>query len=183
MRFSEVHDRFVPMGERKTFVLALLTGLVFLILDQLTKYWIAAEIPFGTRQTVIPGFFNLTYVTNTGAAWGILSGRYWLLLSISAAVFCAAIWYLRYLTEGWKARYFAIFLVMSGILGNSIDRVFRGAVVDFLQFYIGKYVWPSFNVADSCICVGVFIYILSSLFRPDRKKNDPDSSAYVHYRP
>jgi signal peptidase II len=72
---------------------------------------------------------------------------------------------------------------MSGILGNSIDRVFRGAVVDFLQFYIGKYVWPSFNVADSCICVGVFIYILSSLFRPDRKKNNPDSSSYVHYRP
>jgi len=183
MRISEVHERFVPMEERRTFVLALLTGLVFLVLDQLTKYWVAAEIPFGARQTVIPGFFNLTYVTNTGAAWGILSGRYWLLLSISAAVFCAAIWYLRFLTEGWKERYFAIFLVMSGILGNSIDRVFRGAVVDFLQFYIGKYVWPSFNVADSCICVGVFIYILSSLFRPERKKNDPDSSAYVHYRP
>ena len=172
----------VPAPERKAFRWALLTGIHFLILDQLTKYWVVKEIPFAARHPVIPGFFNLTYVTNTGAAWGILSGRYWLLLLISALVFAAAIWFLRPLTEGWKERYFAIFLVMSGILGNSIDRIFRGAVVDFLQFYIGKYVWPSFNVADSCICVGVFIYILSTLIRPERKKGNPDSPAYVHYR-
>ena len=158
-------------------------GFLFLVLDQLTKYWVVREIPFASRQVVIPGFFNLTYVTNTGAAWGILSGRYWLLLAVSAAVFIAAVWFLRYLTEGWKERYYAVMLILSGILGNCIDRVFRGAVVDFLQFYIGKFVWPSFNVADSCICIGVFIYILSSLFRPERKKNDPDSSTYVHYRP
>ena len=175
-------DKTVPASERKVFLLSLLTGIFFLILDQLTKYWVVREIPFAARRTVIPGFFNLTYVTNTGAAWGILSGRYWLLLLISAAVFAAAIWFLRTLTEGWKERYFAIFLVMSGILGNSIDRIFRGAVVDFLQFYLGKYVWPSFNVADSCICVGVFIYILSTLFRPERKNGNPDSPAYVHYR-
>ena len=175
-------DKTVPEPERKVFFLSLLVGILFLLLDQLTKYWVVKEIPFAARRTVIPGFFNLTYVTNTGAAWGILSGRYWLLLLISAAVFAAAIWFLRTLTEGWKERYFAIFLVMSGILGNSIDRIFRGAVVDFLQFYLGKYVWPSFNVADSCICVGVFIYILSTLFRPERKKGNPDSPAYVHYR-
>ena len=185
MKLSAIRsfDRFVPREERKTFVLALLTGVFFLILDQLTKYWVAADIPLGARHVVIPGFFNLTYVTNTGAAWGILAGRYWLLLTISALVFCAAIWFLRFLTESWKERYFAIFLVMSGILGNSIDRIFRGAVVDFLQFYIGKYAWPSFNVADSCICIGVFIYILSSLFRPDRNKIGPDSGEYVHFRP
>lgn len=175
-------NRVVPPPERKVFRAALLTGIFFLILDQLTKYWVVREIPFAARQTVIPGFFNLTYVTNTGAAWGILSGRYWLLLTISAAVFAAAIWYLRSLTDSWPERYFAIFLVMSGILGNSIDRIFRGAVVDFLQFYIGRYVWPSFNVADSCICVGVAIYILSTLFRPERKKANPDSPTYVRYK-
>ena len=162
--------------------MALVNGIFFLILDQLTKYWVIREIPFASRQVVIPGFFNLTYVTNTGAAWGILSGRYWLLLTISAAVFIAALWFLRYLTEGWKERYFAVLLILSGILGNCIDRVCRGAVVDFLQFYIGKYVWPSFNVADSCICIGVFIYILSTLIRPDRKKNDPTDLNYVHYK-
>ena len=178
---NKFFNRAVPAEDRKAFLLALLTGFIFLILDQLTKYWVVKEIPFASRQTVIPGFFNLTYVTNTGAAWGILSGRYWLLLAISGAVFFAAIWFLRQLTEGWKERYFAVLLILSGILGNCIDRVFRGAVVDFLQFYIGKYVWPSFNVADSCICVGVFIYIISSLIRPDRK-TDPDSLNYVHFK-
>jgi len=161
----------------------MLAGIILLALDQLTKYWVVKEIPFGTRQTVIPGFFNLTHVTNTGAAWGILSGRYWLLLSISALVFLTAIWFMRTLTEGWTERYFAVFLILSGILGNSIDRIFRGAVVDFLQFYIGKYAWPSFNIADSCICVGVFIYILSSLFRPERKRKDPDAPSYVRIKP
>ena len=178
---SKFFDRAVPAEDRKIFVLALLTGMIFLGIDQLTKYWVVKEIPFASRQAVIPGFFNLTYVTNTGAAWGILSGRYWLLLAISGAVFFAAIWFLRQLTDGWKERYYAVLLILSGILGNCIDRVFRGAVVDFLQFYIGKYVWPSFNVADSCICVGVFIYIVSSLIRPDRK-TDPDSLNYVHYK-
>ena len=178
---SKFFNRAVPAEDRKTFLLALLTGFIFLILDQLTKYWVVKEIPFASRQTVIPGFFNLTYVTNTGAAWGILSGRYWLLLAISGAVFFAALWFLRHLTDGWKERYFAVLLILSGILGNCIDRVFRGAVVDFLQFYIGKYVWPSFNVADSCICIGVFIYIISSMIRPDRK-TDPDSLNYVHFK-
>ena len=86
-------NKIVPQTDRKVFRLAVLTGIIFLILDQLTKYWVVKDIPFGSRLTVIPGFFNLTYVTNTGAAWGILSGHYWLLLGISAAVFfswCAA---------------------------------------------------------------------------------------------
>ena len=178
---NKFFNRAVPAEDRKTFLLALLTGLIFLILDQLTKYWVVREIPFASRRVVIPGFFNLTYVTNTGAAWGILAGRYWLLLAISGAVFFAALWFLRHLTDGWKERYYAVLLILSGILGNCIDRVFRGAVVDFLQFYIGKYVWPSFNVADSCICIGVFIYIISSLIRPDRKI-DPDSLNYVHFK-
>ena len=179
---SSFINRTFPAEERKTLFLSLILGLVFLILDQLTKYWVVREIPFASRQAVIPGFFNLTYVTNTGAAWGILAGRYWLLLTVSAVVFIAAVWFLRYLTEGWKERYYAVMLILSGILGNCIDRVFRGAVVDFLQFYIGKFAWPSFNVADSCICIGVFIYILSTLFRPDRKKSDPDDLNYVHYK-
>ena len=101
---SKFFDRAVPAEDRKIFVLALLTGIIFLGLDQLTKYWVIREIPFASRQVVIPGFFNLTYVTNTGAAWGILSGRYWILLAISGAVFFAAIWFLRNLTEGWKER-------------------------------------------------------------------------------
>ena len=181
-RFFCSFEKTVPRADRKVFWSAFAVGLLFFGLDQLTKYWVVKEIPFAVRKTVIPGFFNLTYITNTGAAWGILSGRYWLLLTISATVFAAAFFFLRALTDSWKERYFAIFLVMSGIVGNSVDRIFRGAVVDFLQFYVGRYVWPSFNVADSCICVGVFIYVLSTLLRPEHKKADPDSPSYVQFK-
>ncbi|OQA82812.1 MAG: Lipoprotein signal peptidase [Lentisphaerae bacterium ADurb.Bin242] len=175
-------DRIVPAEERRFLWWALILGLLLVVLDQYSKYWVVKSIPFGSRVPVISGFFNLTYITNTGAAWGILSGRGWFLLLISILVMLSAIWFLRSLTDGWAERYFAIFLVISGIVGNSIDRIFRGAVVDFLQFYVGKYVWPSFNVADSCICVGVILFILSTLFRPEHRKTDPDSPVYVQYK-
>lgn len=174
--------RIVPVEERKFLSGAILLGFLLVMLDQFSKYWIVNYIPFGSRNPVIPGFFNITYITNTGAAWGVLSGRGWLLLMISILVMLSAIWFLHALTDGWKERYFAIFLVLSGIVGNSIDRIVRGAVVDFLQFFIGKYVWPSFNVADSCICVGVFIFIISTICRPEHRKTDPDSLDYVQYK-
>ena len=125
---------------------------------------------------ILLDFFNLTYITNTGAAWGILAGHGWLLLLISCAVLIAVICFIRTLTDGWPERIYAIGLIVSGILGNSIDRIFRGEVVDFLQFLFGRYQYPSFNVADSCICVGVFLFILSTILRPEKKKTPSDSS-------
>ncbi len=175
-------DRIVPPEERRCLLWAVLLALFLLALDQYSKYWIVKNIPFGFKTVVIPDFFNITHITNTGAAWGILSGRGGFLLLIATLVMISVLWFLRSLTDGCTERYFAVFLVISGIVGNSIDRVFRGAVVDFLQFYIGKYVWPSFNVADSCICVGVFIFILSTLIRPERRKSNPDSPAYVQLK-
>lgn len=141
-----------------------------------TKAAVVKYIRFGERIPVIPDFFNLTYITNTGAAWGILAGHGWLLLLISFAVLIAVIYFIHTLTDGWPERIYAIALIVSGIVGNSIDRIFRREVVDFLQFLFGKYQYPSFNIADSCICVGVFIFILSTILRPDRKKPEPDSS-------
>ena len=183
MRFSPLNAIGKPVERKdlKVFLLAVLTCFVMLGLDQLTKYYVVCRIPFHARIPVINGFFDLTHITNTGAAWGILAGRMWLLLAISGLVFAGAIVFMRILTEGWAERYFAIFLVLSGILGNSIDRIFRGAVVDFLCFYIGKYAWPSFNVADICICCGAFLYMLSTLLRPEHRKN-PDSLDYVQYK-
>ena len=74
------------------------------------------------------------------------------------------------LSENYPERIFALLAVCSGIAGNCTDRIFRGEVVDFLLFYVGRYHWPAFNVADICISCGVFVFVLSSLFRPDRKK-------------
>ena len=140
------------------------------VLDQLTKYLVVKNIPMYKRIKVIHGFFDLTYVTNDGAAWNMLAGRFYLLCGISFVVFILLFFFFRKLADGWKERYFALFLIVSGIIGNSIDRIFRGGeVVDFLHCYIGKYAWPTFNVADSCICIGVFLFIISNLFRPENK--------------
>ena len=89
---------------------------------------------------------------------------------------CFIFYFIHTLTDGWPERIYAIALIVSGIVGNSIDRIFRREVVDFLQFLFGKYQYPACNIADSCICVGVFIFILSTILRPDRKKPEPDSS-------
>ena len=151
--------------------------LIFVGIDQITKALVVADILHGERVKVIPGIFNLTYITNPGAAWGILAGKGNLLLIISGIVFCLAIYFIRTLCEGWKERYYAVFMVLSGIIGNSLDRVFRGSVVDFLDFhFFDKYHWPSFNVADSCICAGVFIFVISSLLRPQPRPQQ----AYVN---
>ena len=154
--------------------LCLVLAAIVLALDQFTKIltdkFITSPIP------VIPGFFNLVYVKNPGAAWGILAGKGILLLIISVAVLCLIIIYLRKLTEGWIERYLSMSLICGGILGNSLDRVLRGAVVDFLDVYVGIHHWPAFNVADSAICVGVFIFVISSWVRPQAETKTQDQS-------
>lgn len=146
-------------------------GAFFLLIDQGTKLLISGSYYLHESTPVIPGFFSITYVRNPGAAWGIFAGRTWLLLIIAAAVSFAMIRFFRYLTEGYFEREFALFMIFSGVIGNSIDRLWRGAVVDFLDFHY-KNVWsyPVFNVADIAICTGVGLFILSGFFRPEREK-------------
>lgn len=167
-------DRFVLSSFQITTALASAAAVVFYLLDQLTKEIIVQSIPIGKMIPVIPGFFSLTHITNPGAAWGILAGRAWLLLAISIAAFAAIVFFLRHLSENYPERIFALLAVCSGIAGNCTDRIARGEVVDFLLFYIGRYHWPAFNVADICISCGVFVFVLSSIFRPDRKKKQAE---------
>ena len=157
-------------AERRWLSAAFVLGGAVLLLDQLTKIIVEKRFILHESRAVIDGLFNLTYVLNYGAAWSILSGKGWLLLLIAGAVVAGAIWKFRYLTEGYAERYIAIFLVFGGVFGNSIDRLWRGAVVDFLDFYFQKWHWPVFNVADIAICCGVGIFMLSSLLREDKSK-------------
>ena len=153
---------------------AILTGLI-LVIDQITKMIVENTITSPIK--VIPGLFNLVFVKNTGAAWGILAGKSWLLLIISAVVFVLIVVFIRRIAEGWPERYYSMALIAGGIVGNSIDRIWRGSVVDFLDFHYGSYHWPAFNVADSAICVGVFIFIISSWIRPQAGTESPSSKA------
>jgi signal peptidase II len=168
-------------AERKILGWSLLLCGFFVVADQITKIIVEREIAPGERIVIIPKFFDLIYVTNPGAAWGILAGKGWLLLGISIAVFIVFIVYLKRITEGWPERYFSVFLIISGIIGNSIDRIWRGEVVDFLDFYVliqnKQYSWPAFNVADSCITVGVIIFIASSLLRPAKSDANEKETA------
>lgn len=173
-RKIEFHSR----SEKRVLLFGIILSLVLFSFDQLTKQLIVSLFSLGEIVPVIPRVFNLTYVVNRGAAWGIFSGKGWLLLLISLCAFLGIVLYLRKLTEGWTERYYAMFLILSGIVGNSVDRIFRGEVVDFLQFYWGslRYQWPSFNVADSCITAGVILFVISTFCRPEAKKSEHHDS-------
>ncbi len=160
--------------EKKLLIYCLsITGII-LLLDQITKALVEKHLD----QTIelIFGFFSLVKVGNSGAAWGMFAGQRWLLLAISVIFFLGVIFFFRSLTEGWRERYYATALVLGGILGNSVDRVWRGGfVVDFLDFYVKGYHWPAFNVADSAICIGVGIFIISSWKRPVKEEKTKKS--------
>ncbi len=149
---------------------SLAAGIV--LLDQLTKYWISQTKPY---VNVIPGFFNLVYVENTGAAFGIFQGQLWVLSLISAAaavVLAAIIW-----REERKGMSLALALILGGTCGNLIDRVRLKYVVDFLEFYIKEYRWPSFNIADSAISIGVALLILLTVKDEFSRKNSTDPAS------
>lgn len=157
--------------DRLVLSLALGLGILVLALDQWTKVIVERRFRLGESIPVWDHFFSLTYVRNNGAAWSILSGQGWLLLAVAALVTAAVIWKFRSLTEGYAERCFALILVLGGVAGNSIDRIWRGSVVDFFDFHwYDKYHYPVFNVADIAICVGVGLFVLSTLLRPSKKK-------------
>lgn len=152
-----------------------LLGLALLVyaLDQLSKFWIAARLPYPTFAEsdgaipVIRGFFYLTHVGNTGAAWSMFTGRSVLLGSL-AALTLVAIFIWRH-SLGLRARMpqLCFGLLCGGIAGNLTDRLARGHVVDFIDLHFGRYVYPTFNIADSGICIGVVLYLWSSLRSPN----------------
>jgi signal peptidase II len=141
-----------------------------LALDQVTKYWISVRLPFGSYGPsgweVIPGFFNLVHVGNTGAAWSMFAGRSAALAVLAGATLLAIHFWRRQLGLRQPAAQLAFGLLCGGIVGNLVDRVAYGHVIDFIDLHFGAYTYPTFNVADSAICIGVFWYILWSLKQP-----------------
>jgi signal peptidase II len=113
-------------------------------------------------RVVIAGFFSLVHWHNTGAAWGIFQHNN-LLLTVVSLVTVLVLWWFRHSfpVERPGSR-LALGLIAGGIIGNLIDRIRLGSVIDFLDFSIGPHHWPAFNVADSAICIGVGLYIILS---------------------
>lgn len=146
-------------------------GLAVFSLDQLTKAWISASLPFPTYEppgaiTIVEGVFYIIHVGNTGAAWSLFAGQT-TLLAFLAMLTLVAIFYWRHTLElRKKPVQLAFGLLCGGIIGNLVDRVIHGHVIDFLDFHFGEYIYPTFNVADAGICVGVAIYLIHSLRNP-----------------
>jgi signal peptidase II len=150
-------------------LLSLAAGV--LLLDQVSKAWICARLPYPTYGSpahivVVKGFFNLVNVGNTGAAWSLFSGRSSALALLAVATLIAIYAWRRQLGLRGRIVQISFGLLCGGILGNLLDRLYYQHVIDFLDFHFGSYIYPTFNVADSGICVGVAIYLLNSLLKP-----------------
>ena len=142
-------------------ILVLLGAVGLIGLDQLFK-WLAVRYLSGvTTHPLIEGVFHLTYVENRGAAFGILDGKGIFLILLTAAVLIALIVLLFMGKFHHPLLLTAITLFLGGGIGNLIDRIFRHYVVDFLDFYVGQWHWPAFNVADIAICCGALLVCLS----------------------
>jgi signal peptidase II len=146
-------------------VLLLTIGIV--LLDQITKYLVTLRFQLSESLVLVPGFFSLTYVRNIGAAWGMLGGWNGVLVALSAVVLVLLILFRRsFLTDSLIHR-LSLGLMLGGIAGNLFDRIRFQYVVDFLDFYWRNHHFPAFNVADSAICIGVGLYMISSFFVHD----------------
>jgi signal peptidase II len=151
--------------------LLLLLTLPLYILDQITKFLVLANIPTHVTIEVIPGFFNLVQVHNTGAAFGMLKDNNWFFIGLaSLALIAVAVMAKRGCFLDTPTRLGAA-LLASGIVGNLTDRLLHGYVVDFLDVILPWYGhWPAFNVADSCICVAAFLFLISGFTAPKAEK-------------
>src|SRR5438876_7404631 len=161
-------------------------SLPFYLLDRITKYWVLRSIDPGQPVVVVPDFFHLVSITNTGAAFGSFknNNNFFIAISCVALLFALVLLLGRHKPDATQTRSLwltpnflrdlSLALLVAGVLGNLTDRLLYGHVIDFLLFDFGSHVpsvlhpWPAFNVADSCICVAVFFFIVHS-FRAEKK--------------
>lgn len=141
----------------KKFILILSTLLMFI--DQLIKYFVIHNLELYKSIKLIPNFFYITFVKNDGAAFSILSGNRWLLIAIGIIALMFMIKLIITDKKITKLDVVSYSLVIGGILGNLVDRVLYGSVIDYLDFYLFGYNAPVFNFADSCIVIGAIIII------------------------
>ena len=155
----------------------LLVAILVILLDQATKEWVRGAFSLHESVPVIPGFFHLTYIRNTGAAWGMFSGQNLALAVLAFAMLVALVLFRRQFLPPGRVHRVALGLLCVGIVGNLFDRLRLDYVVDFLDFFHRGWHFPAFNVADSAICVGVAIYVLGTLLAPRAAAPAPETPA------
>jgi signal peptidase II len=158
----------------------LLVSLLILALDQWTKWLVELKLPLHQSHVVLPGFFDLTHVQNTGVAFGLFASQgdgtqTAVLTGLGLLALAVVLFYMIRTDPRERMLLLALALILGGAVGNLADRIASGAVTDFLDFYVGSYHWHTFNVADSAITSGLVLMILDSLW--PRKKSPADSGS------
>ncbi|MDY0300782.1 MAG: signal peptidase II [Trichlorobacter sp.] len=156
------------MAHWRIFLLIVPTGI---LIDQLSKWYVHNTMSLYQSIPVIDGFFNITYLRNPGAAFSFLANTDWRIpfFIVITLVACAIILIvLQKMQHGQRLSHIALSMIFSGAIGNLIDRIRWGEVIDFLDVYVKQHHWPAFNVADSLICVGVALMTLQ-MFREENK--------------
>jgi signal peptidase II len=158
------------------YVLFTAIAILVILVDQVSKLYVMRHLALHESIEVIPGFFNITYIRNPGAAFGFLSEappyfRYIFFVAVTVAAIVLILYYLRKSATAENTIIVSLALIFSGAVGNLIDRVRFGEVSDFLDVYIGSAHWPAFNAADSAITLGA-AFLLVELFKRGRERRD-----------
>ncbi len=154
---------------RNKYLHLLLISNGMIILDQFSKYFVTIHIPKYYSIRVIDNFFNLTHIRNSGVAFGMFAGvasqyKSMFFILISAVAIIAILSFFRHTPDDQKMAQIGLILIFSGAVGNMIDRILYREVIDFLDFFYKDHHWPAFNIADSCITVGVG-FMMIDLFK------------------
>lgn len=151
-------------------------SLIMVAVDQVTKYWVASSMTL-YQSHQLTSFFNLVHVHNLGAAFSFLASQggsqRWLFTGLALGVCVVLVWCLKSMRHRQRLTACAYALVISGALGNAIDRLVHGYVIDFLDFHAYGYHWPAFNVADCCIFVGAVFLIFDSFRQSNHSTDNP----------
>lgn len=157
-----------------TYILAIVCAVLALAADQFTKYIVITNMTLNESIDFLPGFMNFWYIHNEGGAWGFLEGYTWLLLSLTVVIMLVCIAMLLKFGPKNKVLFWSVCLILSGGLGNMIDRIFRdGKVIDFLHFQFIDF--PVFNVADCAVVVGaglLILYFVLDMIKESKAKRD-----------
>jgi signal peptidase II len=175
-KFLILNGRVIRIEMKRKYWVLLIFCFGILLLDQWTKSLIVQKLSLYQRVEVIQGFFNIIHVRNTGGAFGIFGGEKGglgsiLFVVVSLIAIGSIVYLFIKIKENEKTLAFSFSLVLSGAIGNLIDRLRYGEVIDFLDFYLSSTHWPAFNVADSAICIGIGLLALELLIR-DRKRSN-----------
>lgn len=154
----------------------IILSIIFLIVDQITKILVVNSLVPGENIEIIKNIFSIIYTNNTGAAFSILLGKRIFLIVVAVLIIGVLLYYIKRNKIEKKIDIIALSFVIGGSLGNLIDRIVRGYVIDFISIKLGNYNFPIFNVADILIVIGVFLLLLSS------RRRQSDDNKWKRYR-